>query len=54
MDLALSPADENFHVEVRRFLDEKLTRDLREAGNRTGGVLTDPPATAQWHKASVV
>ena len=51
MDLALSPADEAFRSEVRRFLDEKLTPDLREAGKKTGGVLTDPPATAKWHKA---
>jgi len=51
MDLALSPADEAFRAEVRRFLDEKLTPDLREAGKKTGGVLTDPPATAKWHKA---
>ncbi len=46
MDLALSPTDEAFRAEVRRFLDEKLTPDLREAGKKTGGVLTDPPATA--------
>ncbi len=51
MDLALSNADETFRAEVRRFLDEKLTPDLREAGMRTGGVLTDPPATTKWHKA---
>jgi alkylation response protein AidB-like acyl-CoA dehydrogenase len=51
MDLSLSPADEAFRSEVRRFLDEKLTPDLREAGKKTGGVLTDPPATAKWHKA---
>jgi alkylation response protein AidB-like acyl-CoA dehydrogenase len=51
MDLALSPADEAFRMEVRRFLDEKLTPDLRDAGKKTGGVLTDPPATAKWHKA---
>lgn len=51
MDLALSPADEAFRSEVRRFLDEKLTPDLRDAGLKTGGVLTDPPATKKWHKA---
>ncbi len=51
MDLALSKSDETFRSEVRRFLDEKLTPDLREAGRRTGGVLTDPPATTKWHKA---
>ena len=51
MDLALSKDDEAFRAEVRRFLDEKLTPDLREAGKRTGGVLSDPPATTKWHKA---
>ncbi len=51
MDLALSKDDEAFRSEVRRFLDEKLTPDLREAGKRTGGVLSDPPATTKWHKA---
>jgi alkylation response protein AidB-like acyl-CoA dehydrogenase len=51
MDLALSPADQAFRNEVRRFLDEKLTPDLRDAGKKTGGVLTDPPATTKWHKA---
>ena len=51
MDLALSKEDEAFRAEVRRFLDEKLTPDLREAGKRTGGVLSDPPATTKWHKA---
>ena len=29
MDLALSPQDEAFRDEVRRFLDENLTEDLR-------------------------
>ena len=51
MDLAFSKADQEFRADVRRFLDEKLTPDLREAGKRTGGVLTDPPATTKWHKA---
>ncbi len=30
MDLALSREDEDFRTEVRRFLDENLTEDLRE------------------------
>ena len=32
MDLALSPQDEAFRDEVRRFLEENLSEDLREAG----------------------
>jgi acyl-CoA dehydrogenase len=51
MQLALSAADEAFRDQVRRFLDEKLTPDLRDAGKKTGGVLSDPPATTKWHKA---
>lgn len=51
MQLALSADDQSFRDEVRRFLDEKLTLDLREAGRKTGGVLTGPPATTKWHKA---
>ena len=38
MDLALSQEDEAFRDEVRRFLDDHLSDDLREAGRKTGGV----------------
>jgi acyl-CoA dehydrogenase len=51
MQLALSSSDVAFRDEVRRFLDEHLTPELREAGRKTGGVFTDPPATGKWHKA---
>jgi acyl-CoA dehydrogenase len=51
MQLALSSSDLAFRDEVRRFLEENLTNDLREAGRKTGGVFTDPPATTKWHKA---
>ncbi len=51
MQLALSSSDIAFRDEVRRFLDEHLTPELREAGRKTGGVFTDPPATSKWHKA---
>ncbi len=50
MDLALSPEDEAFQNEVRRFLDENLTEDLREAGRKTGGVFADFAAGLRWHK----
>ena len=36
---------------MRAFLSEKLTSDLRDAGRKGGGVLTDPPGTTQWRKA---
>ena len=50
MDLALSPEDEAFRSEVRRFLDDNLSEDLREAGRKTGGVFADIAAGVRWHK----
>lgn len=50
MDLALSPQDEAFRDEVRRFLDENLTEDLREAGRKTAGVFAEFEAGQRWHK----
>jgi alkylation response protein AidB-like acyl-CoA dehydrogenase len=50
MDLALSPQDEAFRDEVRRFLDDNLSDDLREAGRKTGGVFADIAAGLRWHK----
>src|SRR5262245_66642305 len=50
MDLALSQEDEAFRDEVRRFLDDNLTDDLREAGRKTGGVFADIAAGLRWHK----
>ena len=48
MALALSPADAAFRDEVRRFLDEKLTDDLREAGRLCAGVYCDRPVAQRW------
>ena len=50
MDLNLSPEDQAFRDEVRRFLDENLSEDLREAGAKTGGVFADFAAGLRWHK----
>ena len=50
MDLALSPQDQLFRDEVRRFLDENLSDDLREAGRKTGGVFAEFSAGLRWHK----
>src|SRR4030095_15002627 len=50
MDLALSPQDEAFRDEVRSFLDEELSEDLREAGRKTGGGVADIAAGLRWHK----
>src|SRR5689334_17702420 len=50
MDLNLSAEDQAFRDEVRRFLDENLTDDLREAGRKTGGVFAEIEAGMRWHK----
>jgi alkylation response protein AidB-like acyl-CoA dehydrogenase len=50
MDLALSPQDQTFCDEVRHFLDENLSADLREAGRKTGGVFADFEAGRRWHR----
>ena len=50
MDLSLGPEDEAFRTEVRRFLEENLSEDLREAGRKTGGVFAEFSAGLRWHK----
>jgi alkylation response protein AidB-like acyl-CoA dehydrogenase len=50
LELSLSPQDEAFRTEVRCFLDENLTDDLREAGRKTGGVFAEFAAGQRWHK----
>ena len=51
MDLALSARDANFRDEVRRFLDEKLTPELRAVGRLMTSVYADYETTMAWHKA---
>lgn len=51
MDLSLSAKDATFRDEVRRFLDEKLTPDLRETGKLMTSVYADYETTMAWHKA---
>jgi alkylation response protein AidB-like acyl-CoA dehydrogenase len=50
MDLSLSAEDQAFRDEVRRFFDDNLSEDLREAGRKTGGVFADFAAGLRWHK----
>src|SRR5260221_4866910 len=50
LELNLSPQDEAFRTEVRRFLDDNLTEDLPQAGRKTGGVFADFAASQRWHK----
>ncbi len=50
MDLALNPKDEAFREEVRSFLEENLTDDLRHAARVNAGVFADAPINLQWQK----
>jgi alkylation response protein AidB-like acyl-CoA dehydrogenase len=50
LDLSLSPQDDAFRDDVRRFLDRNLGEDLREAGRKAGGVFAEFEAGQRWHK----
>jgi alkylation response protein AidB-like acyl-CoA dehydrogenase len=50
MDLALGPDDLAFQDEVRAFLRDNLTPDLRQAGARTGGVFAEFEIGMRWHR----
>jgi len=48
MDLTWSPEDLEFRDEVRAFLDENLTEDLRRAGRLMTSVYADHEASMAW------
>jgi alkylation response protein AidB-like acyl-CoA dehydrogenase len=50
MDLDLAPEDLAFRQEVRVFLDEKLTADMREEAARSAGVWAEGPLVNRWWK----
>src|SRR2546430_4855361 len=50
MDLAWSATDLAFRDEVRVFLQEKLTPDLRQAGRLMTSVYADHEASIQWQR----
>jgi len=50
MQLDLSTEDRAFQNEVRAFLAEALTPELKEAGSRTTSVFTDKAYNLPWHK----
>lgn len=50
MDIDLTPQDLAFRDEVRAFLDEALTPELREAGRRQTSVFVDPRHSMPWQK----
>jgi acyl-CoA dehydrogenase len=50
MDLNLTREEAAFRDEVRAFLDEKLTPELKDAGSLTTSVFTDKEWNLKWHK----
>ena len=41
---------EQFTDEVRTFIVENLTPELRRAGELCAGIYADPPVALQWHR----
>ena len=50
MELAWSDEDIEFRDEVREFLRDRLTPDLRQAGRLMTSVYSDHDASMAWHK----
>ena len=50
MDLGWSTTDLAFRDEVRAFLDDKLTPELRRAGRLMTSVYADHDASMQWQR----
>ncbi len=48
MDIRFDPQDEAFRAEVKAFLDEKLTPDMREASKKTTTVFADKELAMRW------
>ena len=48
LDMALSPEDAAFRDEVRSFLAEKFTPELREASQRQIGIFADGRLSRRW------
>jgi alkylation response protein AidB-like acyl-CoA dehydrogenase len=50
VDFSWSPSDIAFRDEVRSFLDERLTPELRQAGRLMTSVYSDHEASLQWQR----
>ena len=48
MDLEMKPEEAAFRDEVKAFLDENLTDDLKAHARLTSGILTDHPLRVEW------
>lgn len=51
MDMSISPVDDAFRQDVRAFLAEALTPDLRAASAASTGSFCDLGTTLAWHRA---
>jgi len=50
MNLALTPAEKAFQLDIRAFLSEGLTPELREAARRATSVFIDPKYSLPWQR----
>jgi alkylation response protein AidB-like acyl-CoA dehydrogenase len=48
MKMNFRPELETFRAEVRAFLDDSLTPDLKKAAELCAGVYADQPAAVEW------
>lgn len=51
MDIGLNAKDTAFRDEVREFLDEALTEEMRAAARLDTGIMTEVPVGLMWQKA---
>ena len=51
MDINMSAEDAAFHQEVRSFIDEELSPDMRKASDLTSGVFAEFEIGRRWHNA---
>ena len=50
MDLGFKAEYEEFRKEVRKFINDELTEELREAGKLTASVFSEVEYSSKWHK----
>ena len=50
MDIRLTAEDEEFRTEVREFLRNNLTDELRTAGRNCSGIYCEYPEAHAWHR----
>ncbi len=50
MHIALSKSDQAFQAEVKEFLEQAFTADLREAASKQAGVFAEGDLNKRWHR----